>query len=100
MVSSPISGGEIPSNRSAVLLEHDPEKWKPVFGKDHAQGIEVEWDRVRRTAVLLGVLRSQGKKPAPAAIHIPSGPRAIATIPVRDTSTSPSGSINTTNWSI
>jgi hypothetical protein len=20
-----------------VTLEHDPEKWKPVFGKDHAQ---------------------------------------------------------------
>jgi hypothetical protein len=19
------------------FLEHDPEKWKPVFGKDHAQ---------------------------------------------------------------
>jgi hypothetical protein len=20
-----------------MTLEHDPEKWKPVFGKDHAQ---------------------------------------------------------------
>jgi len=22
-----------------LLLKHDPEKWKPVFGKDHAQTI-------------------------------------------------------------
>jgi hypothetical protein len=21
----------------SALLEHDPEKWDPVFGKDHAQ---------------------------------------------------------------
>src|SRR3974377_1456535 len=31
--------------------------------------------------------------------HIPSGPRAIATMPVRDTSTRPSGSIRLMNWS-
>jgi hypothetical protein len=23
--------------RARFALEHDPEKWKPVFGKDHAQ---------------------------------------------------------------
>jgi hypothetical protein len=23
--------------RQEQQLEHDPEKWKPVFGKDHAQ---------------------------------------------------------------
>jgi hypothetical protein len=22
----------------ALTLAHDPEKWEPVFGKDHAQG--------------------------------------------------------------
>ncbi len=22
---------------AVIALEHDPEKWKPVFGKDHAQ---------------------------------------------------------------
>ena len=25
-------------------LEHDPEKWVPVFRKDHAQIKEIEWD--------------------------------------------------------
>jgi hypothetical protein len=25
------------SEKQAELLEHDPEKWIPVFGKDHAQ---------------------------------------------------------------
>jgi hypothetical protein len=23
--------------RQCMILEHDPEKWEPVFGKDHAQ---------------------------------------------------------------
>jgi hypothetical protein len=27
-----------------VCLEHDPEKWVPVFRKDHAQIKEIEWD--------------------------------------------------------
>jgi hypothetical protein len=30
----------LPGARSSVsteALEHDPEKWKPIFGKDHAQ---------------------------------------------------------------
>jgi hypothetical protein len=25
------------NRRARLLLEHDPEKWEPVFGKDHAQ---------------------------------------------------------------
>jgi hypothetical protein len=29
------SGGR--RSRSGARLEHDPEKWEPVFGKDHAQ---------------------------------------------------------------
>jgi len=32
-------------------LEHDPEKWKPVFGKDHAQAKNldhgpIQFDRI------------------------------------------------------
>jgi hypothetical protein len=27
----------VPRKRVQRLLEHDPEKWKPVFRKDHAQ---------------------------------------------------------------
>jgi hypothetical protein len=26
-----------PYLKSPSIFEHDPEKWKPVFGKDHAQ---------------------------------------------------------------
>jgi hypothetical protein len=33
-------GGE----RQANELEHDPEKWEPVFGKDHAQTKKLEHD--------------------------------------------------------
>jgi hypothetical protein len=25
-------------HRSALQAQHDPEKWEPVFGQDHAQG--------------------------------------------------------------
>jgi hypothetical protein len=25
------------TGRNCRVLEHDPEKWEPVFGKDHAQ---------------------------------------------------------------
>jgi hypothetical protein len=28
----------------ATPLEHDPEKWTPVFRKDHAQNKEIERD--------------------------------------------------------
>jgi hypothetical protein len=27
------------------FLEHDPEKWEPVFGKDHAPNNELAGDR-------------------------------------------------------
>ncbi|MEH2610758.1 hypothetical protein [Bradyrhizobium sp. AZCC 1693] len=42
-----------PSKRS---LEHDPEKWIPVFRKDHAQIKEIERDgdsKKRRPALIL-----------------------------------------------
>jgi hypothetical protein len=28
-------------------LEHDPEKWKPVFGKDHAQMKNLDLDPIQ-----------------------------------------------------
>jgi hypothetical protein len=34
-----------PRARAGVLLEHDPEKWEPVFGKDHAQ--TKSWTMIR-----------------------------------------------------
>jgi hypothetical protein len=42
-----------------VLLEHDPEKWVPVFRKDHAQIKEIERDddSKKRHPALGGVLR-------------------------------------------
>jgi hypothetical protein len=30
----------------AVELEHDPEKWKPVFRKDHAQSKRLDHDAI------------------------------------------------------
>jgi hypothetical protein len=32
-------GGKVENRQQwhAAYLEHDPEKWKPVLGKDHAQ---------------------------------------------------------------
>ncbi len=41
-----------------------------------------------------------GSGSPPPSCYIASGPRPIATTPVRETSTSPSGSISSTNWSI
>jgi len=34
---SEIAAGGVTSRRGERRLEHDPEKWEPVFGKDHAQ---------------------------------------------------------------
>jgi hypothetical protein len=34
-------------------LEHDPEKWKPVFGKDHAQTRRQSRMTIRRKVILL-----------------------------------------------
>jgi hypothetical protein len=40
MVESAISEGDACDNQTAfAALEHDPEKWKPVFRKDHGQGM-------------------------------------------------------------
>ena len=33
----PCVGGGPARSSVATALEHDPEKWEPVFGKDHAQ---------------------------------------------------------------
>jgi hypothetical protein len=33
----PYAKASAPHTYDAVKLEHDPEKWVPVFGKDHAQ---------------------------------------------------------------
>jgi len=30
-----------------LLLEHDPEKWNPVFGKDHAQAKNLDDDPIQ-----------------------------------------------------
>jgi len=32
--------------KTAALLEHDPEKWAPVFRKDHAQAKRREHDAI------------------------------------------------------
>ena len=39
-------------------LEHDPEKWVPVFRKDHAQIKEIEWyDDSKKSHRALSVFR-------------------------------------------
>jgi hypothetical protein len=37
----------------ARRLEHDPEKWKPVFGKDHAQTKSWSGMMIRRKIIPL-----------------------------------------------
>jgi hypothetical protein len=32
---------------SRIGLEHDPEKWKPVFGKDHAPKTNLDLDPIQ-----------------------------------------------------
>jgi len=34
-------------------LEHDPEKWKPVFGKDHAPIKQLDHDRFQSDRVVV-----------------------------------------------
>jgi hypothetical protein len=34
-------------------LEHDPEKWEPVFGKDHAQTKKLESDPIQLKRIRL-----------------------------------------------
>ena len=33
--------------QQSVALEHDPEKWTPVFGQDHAQTNNLDRDPIR-----------------------------------------------------
>src|ERR1700730_10991488 len=35
--------------KELACLEHDPEKWKPVFGKDHAQTKILDYDPMDRS---------------------------------------------------
>jgi hypothetical protein len=37
MTFAEIVGRRTRTTMHARTLEHDPEKWKPVFGQDHAQ---------------------------------------------------------------
>jgi hypothetical protein len=37
-------------------LEHDPEKWKPVFGKDHAQTKDLDLDPISLDWIEVGTL--------------------------------------------
>jgi hypothetical protein len=37
----------------ALVLEHDPEKWIPVFGKDHAQRKQESGMAIRRNIIPL-----------------------------------------------
>jgi hypothetical protein len=32
-------------------LEHNPEKWKPVFGKDHAQNKKLNFDPIQSNRI-------------------------------------------------
>jgi hypothetical protein len=34
-------------------LEHDPEKWKPVFGKDHAQTKRLNHDPIQLDRIMV-----------------------------------------------
>jgi hypothetical protein len=40
-------GGASPPSRNVPRLEHDPEKWKPVFGKDHAPTKNLDIDPIQ-----------------------------------------------------
>ena len=51
-------------------LQHDPEKWEPVFGKDHAPALEVHLAAQKRRNIELvvlglGMLRSSTTAPVP-----------------------------------
>src|SRR5262249_20123068 len=51
----PAGGRE--DSRAGDPLEHDPEKWPPVFGKDHAQTFQHELRQgPRRTAAMTSML--------------------------------------------
>jgi hypothetical protein len=42
----PSAGHDEPIQRESPCLEHDPEKWNPVFGKDHAQTKKLNHDSI------------------------------------------------------
>jgi hypothetical protein len=61
----------------AAVLEHDPEKWEPVFGKDHAPMEDLEFAKVpdqRSSAPPRFALRRTGaresRRPAKFRIQI------------------------------
>jgi hypothetical protein len=37
----------------SALLEHDPEKWTPVFGKDHAQKKKWSMAPIQRNGIMI-----------------------------------------------
>jgi hypothetical protein len=49
------------------LLEHDPEKWKPVFGKDHARTEISDDPDLKQTLGIPLLLIKTNKKPGIAA---------------------------------
>jgi hypothetical protein len=49
----PKSGYRFSEKDHAPPIEHDPEKWIPVFGKDHARPIKRSGMTVRRKVILL-----------------------------------------------
>jgi hypothetical protein len=42
-----VAGDTVSRIGAPHLLEHDPKKWKPVFGKDHAQTNNLDHDLVQ-----------------------------------------------------
>jgi hypothetical protein len=42
-----------PGQRDRGVLEHDPEKWKPVFRKDHAQSKRLDRDAIPSNRILI-----------------------------------------------
>jgi hypothetical protein len=36
-----------------TFLEHDPEKWKPVFGQDHAQTNNLDRDPIQSNWIMV-----------------------------------------------
>jgi hypothetical protein len=47
-------------------LKHDPEKWKPVFGKDHAQTMSQSEMAIQPKTISLQPTRRLNPPPKPA----------------------------------
>jgi hypothetical protein len=41
------------ANAGVRFLEHDPEKWKPVFGQDHAQTKILDYDPIQLNWIIV-----------------------------------------------